>query len=141
MARHLVSVGVRVRMVYDAALFTHVGSSDRVLIGVEALGAEGLVTRTGTTALLAEARRREVPTLALTTSDKVTPRAECSLPAWCASAAWLLWENAPEGVRVDSQAYEVAPQTLVDQFITEHGQLGAADLAMKALTHSDALTR
>ena len=141
MARRLVAAGVRVRMVYDAALFAHVGSSDRVLLGVEALGAEGLVTRIGSTALLSEARRREVPTLVLATSDKVTPCAECSLPAWSASAEWMLWENAPEGVRVESQAYEIAPQALVDHFLTEHGQLSAAELALRALTHTDSLTR
>ncbi len=141
MARRLASVGARVRMVYDAALLAHVARSDRVLIGAEALGAEGAVTRVGTAALLAEARRREVPTLVLATTDKVIPGAGCSLPDWCEAADWLLWENSPEGVRLDSQAFEVAPQSLVDHFLTEHGQLGAADLAMRALTQTGALTR
>lgn len=141
MARRLVTVGVRVRMVYDAALLAHVGRADRVLVGVEALGAHDLIARVGTGALLADARRREVPTLALMTSDKVTPRAECALPAWCAAADWLLWEHAPEGVHIDSQAFEEVPLALVDRFLTEHGSLGAAELALRALTPPSALSR
>ena len=141
MARRLATVGVDVRMVYDAALLAHVGRADRVLLGVEAVGGLGLVARVGTGALLAEAQRMEVPTAALMTSDKVTPRAECSLPTWCAAADWLLWEHAPEGVQVDSQAYEEVPVELIDRFLTEHGPLGAAELALRALTPPSALSR
>lgn len=136
MARRLVEVGARVRMVYDAALLAHVRRADRVLVGVEAIGAMALITRVGTSALLEEARRREVPSHVLATSDKVTPDGDLALPAWCAGAGWLLWEHAPEGVRVDSQAYEEVPQALVDTFLTEHGALGAAELALRALRTS-----
>jgi Initiation factor 2 subunit family len=140
MARRLVNAGAKVRMVYDAALAQHVGRADRVWVGTEALGAGAFVARVGTRALLEEARRREVPSAVLTTSDKVTPRGELELPAWCAAAGWLLWEHAPEGVRVESQAFEAVPLDLPDRYFTEHGPLGASELALRALHLSRSLT-
>ncbi len=132
MARRLAGLGTRVRIVYDAALCTHVARCDRVLTGVEAIGAGILVARVGTTALLAEARRREVPNWVLASSDKVAPDGVATLPAWSDRATWLLWEHAPKGVVVESQAFEEVPAQGVDAFLTEHGPLTLADLALRA---------
>lgn len=139
MARALVAAGVKVRMVYDAALLTHVNRSDRVWLGTEAIGAEGFLARVGTASLLQESLRREVPVQVLATSDKVAPQGELTLPAWGEEDAWLLWERAPEGVRLESQAFEVVPFDAHLLFLTEHGPLGVAELAVRALTGSATL--
>lgn len=133
MARRLLPSGVKLRLIYDAALTGAVARADRVWIGTEAIGAQALVARVGTTALLEEAHRLEVPTAVLATSDKLVPGGEASLPAWSETDAWLLWENAPAGVRVDSQAFEQVPLELCDPFATEHGLSSAAELALRAL--------
>lgn len=133
MARRLVSRGAKVRVVYDAALVDAVVRADRVWLGTEAIGAEALLARVGTRAMLAEARRLEVPSTVVATSDKLLPGGELRLPAWCERAAWLLWERAPEGVRVDSQMFERVPLDLPDRFATEHGSCGPADVSLLAL--------
>ncbi|MDA1266279.1 MAG: hypothetical protein O2816_14450 [Planctomycetota bacterium] len=133
LARRLVAAGARVRMVYDAALLAPVLAADRIVIGTEAIGARAFLGRVGTTALFAEAQRREVPTTVLTTSDKLMPDGLLELPTWCETAGWLLWEHAPEGVEVASQAYESVPFEFTDRLTTEHGPLGAAELAVRAL--------
>ncbi len=133
MARRLIDAGVRVRMVYDAALADQVARADRVWFGTEAIGAGVLLARVGGRVLLTEARRLEVPSAVLATSDKLVPRGELSPPRWCADASWLLWERAPQGVRLESQAFESVPTDLPDLFATEHGRLSAAELSVRAL--------
>ena len=92
-----------------------------------------LVPRVGTRALLNEARRLEVPTAVLATSDKLVPDGELALPLWSERDTWLLWENAPEGVRLDSQAYESVPLDLPGVFATEQGRLSATELSLRCL--------
>ncbi len=82
-----------------------------------------------------------MPTAVFATSDKLTPRGKLTLPAWSERDSWLLWENAPEGVRVDSQAFETVPLELVDTFATEAGLEGAADLSLRSLWTEPAATR
>ena len=89
--------------------------------------------RAETRALLAEALRLEVPTYVLATSDKLAPRGEIALPEWCARDHWLLWENAPEGVGVESQAFETVPLDLPTAFATECGLESAVALSLRAL--------
>jgi len=133
MARELVPLGVQVRLCYDVALASQVANADRVLIGTEAIGPECVLGRVGTTALFQEARRREVPTLVLATADKWMPRGELMLPRWCEKDPWLLWESAPDGVELESQAFERVPLSLVDLFATECGLESASQFSLRAL--------
>ena len=133
MARHLANAGAKVRLVYDTALFGVLQRADRMWLGTEAIGAEAFLGRVGTRALAQEARRLGVPCAILTTSDKLMPAGELRTPNWCEQATWLLWEHAPEGVRLDSQAFEAVPLDIPDHFATEHGLLNAAQLSLRSL--------
>ena len=73
----------------------------------------------------------------VTTSDKLMPRGELSLPTYCASETWTLWEDAPEGVTVDAQAFEEVPHGLADAFFTEAGRESAAALCLRSLNTTD----
>lgn len=140
MALELAPRGVRVTLVYDAALGTQVPGCDRVWLGTEAIGAQAFLGRVGTRALLEEARRVEVPSAVLATSDKLMPRGELDLPAWCESEPWLLWYGAPEGVRLEVQLFERVPLELADAFATEHGIERAAEFSLRSLRTESALS-
>ena len=133
MAKELAPLGIDVRLCYDAALPAELASVDRFWVGTEALGAGAFLGRVGTTTLLREARRLEVPVAVLATSDKWMPRGALKLPAWCERDGWLLWENAPEGVELASQAFELVPLSLIDVFSTERGFESAAQFSLRAL--------
>ncbi|MFT5050339.1 MAG: hypothetical protein ACI8QZ_001740 [Chlamydiales bacterium] len=133
MARELVPLGVQIRICYDVALASELANADRVFIGTEAIGPECVLARVGTTTLFQEARRREVPTFVLATADKWMPRGEMMLPRWCEKDPWLLWESAPDGVELDSQAFERVPLSLVDFFATECGLESASQFSLRAL--------
>lgn len=133
MARRLANAGAKVRLVYDTALFGVLHRADRMWLGTESIGAEAFLAHVGTRALAEEARRVGVPCSILATSDKLMPAGELRTPSWCDQATWLLWEHAPEGVRLDSQAFEAVPLDIPDHFATEHGLLNATELSLRSL--------
>tara|TARA_R110002126_G_scaffold67964_6_gene171913 strand:- start:14135 stop:15244 length:1110 start_codon:yes stop_codon:yes gene_type:complete len=136
-ARELARAGVRVRIVYDAGLPSRVSGADRIWLGTEAIGAQGFLARVGTRTILEEARRLEVPSSVLATTDKLVPGGELALPAWGERDDWLLWEDPPEGVRVEAQPFESVPNSSVDGFHSERGPETPAALALQALATDD----
>ncbi|HJP00924.1 MAG TPA: hypothetical protein QF764_04080 [Planctomycetota bacterium] len=133
MASRLAAAGLAVRLVHDAALLACVRDADRVWLGAETVGAGCFVARVGARALLEEARRQEVPSAVLATSDKLAPEGEARLPDWCEGEPWLLWHDAPEGVVVERQLYERVPLGLVDDWLTEVGLERPADIFVRGL--------
>jgi len=137
LAQRLQPKGVQMSLIFDSALALAARRADRVWVGCDAIGAQAFLARRGTRALLEEAGRCEVPTAVVTTSDKLMPRGELSLPTYCANETWTLWEDAPEGVTIDAQAFEEVPHGLADAFFTEAGRESAAALCLRSLNTSD----
>jgi hypothetical protein len=136
MARRLARAGIAVTMVYDNAVPALAPRVDRVWLSTEAIGAGIFLARKGTRTLLEECARRDVPVRVLATSDKLVPGGALRLPAWCERETWLLWEDAPEGVRLEPQVFETVPIELVELvggFLTEIGRETAADLHLRSL--------
>jgi Initiation factor 2 subunit family len=133
MARRLARAGVSVTMAYDAALPSLVPRADRLWLSTEAIGAGAFLARCGTRNLLEECSRRDVPAAILATSDKLVPGGDLRLPAWCERETWPLWEDAPEGVRLESQCFESVPLELAGIFLTEVGTETASALHLRAL--------
>lgn len=133
MARRLARAGIPVTMAYDAALLGLVPRADRLWLSTEAIGAGAFLARRGTGNLLEECSRRDVPTRILATSDKLVPGGALRLPAWCDRETWLLWEDAPEGVRLESQCFESVSLELAGAFLTEIGLEAASALHLRAL--------
>jgi len=136
MARRLAHAGLRVTMVYDSAVLGLVPRVDRVWLGTESVGAGVFLARTGTRLLIEECARRDVPVQVLATSDKLVPGGALRLPSWCEEEDWRLWEDPPEGVRLESQTYESVPIDLLDHaggFLTEMGPETPAALHLRAL--------
>jgi len=136
MARRLSRAGIAATLVYDAALLSIVPRVDRVWLSTEAIGAGAFLARLGTRALIEECARRHVPATVLATSDKLVPGGALRLPAWADLENWRLWEDAPQGVRLESQFFEAVPTALFDlvgAFHTEIGAETAAAMHVRAL--------
>jgi hypothetical protein len=133
LARRLSSIGIEVTLSYDLAVFEHLTAVDRLWVGCEEIGAGEFLARRGTRALFEEARRLEVECAVVATSDKLTPGGILELPRWPLEERWILWEDAPPRVVLDSQTHERVPSQLADAFLTETGSESAASLALRAL--------
>jgi len=133
MAKRLIRAGVRVSLCYDAGLCAAVPRADRLWLSTEAIGTQSFLARVGTSQLVEECARQDVPVSVLATSDKLVPGGELRLPEWAARDTWLLWEDPPDGVRLESQFLELTAVDLPDAFVTELGTETIADLHLRAL--------
>ncbi len=142
-ATRLIEHGVHVTLTYDAALHAALGSVDRLWTGTEAIGAGSFLAPVGAAAWFEEARRLELPTCIVATSDKLMPAGELFLPAEGADDGWLLWDEAPRGVELRTRALEPVCLDRIDAVACELGLLGVGQLALRALVteHSPAPER
>ncbi|MDP6369078.1 MAG: hypothetical protein QF724_06640 [Planctomycetota bacterium] len=127
MALGLVAAGLPVRLAWDLALFDELPAADWLWLGTEAIGAGAFLAPRGSRALLEAARRLGVATAVVTTTDKLMPGGELIRPA-AGEESGLLWELPPEGVALDSCAWEAVPLDLPMTFITEQGAGQALDI-------------
>ncbi|MEO2162166.1 MAG: hypothetical protein ABGY29_06520 [bacterium] len=134
LARRLNKAGLHVRYVYDSALHIWATRADRIWLGTEAVGAEAFLGLMGCAHLCEQARLQGVPVAVLASSDKLLPSGwPLAAPAWGQSSAWQLWGDAPEGVRVESQPYELVSADLPNVFVSESGPSTAADYSLRFL--------
>ena len=125
-AQRLAKRGIGVTLTYDAALADAVARADRIWLGTEAHDETSFVARVGTEQVVAEARRRNIPVSLLATSDKFISSAErtsdeLELPGSAEADGWLLWEEPPEGVQLEPQAYTRMSLESIDVIVDEHG--------------------
>ena len=134
LARRLTKAGLHVRYVYDSALHLWATRADRIWLGTEAVGAGAFLGLIGCAHLCERARHQGVPIAVLASSDKLLPNGwSLATPAWGQSSAWQLWGDAPEGVWVESQPYELVSVDLPNVFVSESGPSTAADYSLRFL--------
>ena len=133
MGTRLIRAGVGVTMCYDAALCAVVPRADRLWLPTDAIGTQAFLARVGTRQLIEECARLEIPVSVLATSDKLMPGGDLRLPGWAERDDWLLWEDPPDGVRLESQFLEFVAVDLPNVFVTEIGEESVAALHIRAL--------
>ncbi len=137
MARRLEHLGLKARLVYDAAMPNLVASADRLWMGTEAIGADSVLATIGTGHVVQAAHKSQVPCTVLVTSDKLAPMGDLRLPEWAERETYLLWEAPVSGLQVESQFYERLPIQGTLVFATEFGLQSPAELALSALRTDD----
>jgi translation initiation factor 2B subunit (eIF-2B alpha/beta/delta family) len=130
-ARHLSSQGVAVRLVWDSALIACVAAADQVWLAAEGLGPAAFIGALGGASVLSEARRLEIPTTVLCTTDACLPGGEMRLPAWGDEEQWQLWSQGPEGVTLEAQPFEIIDASSVTRWITDEGHTTLGDLCVR----------
>ena len=134
LARRLNKAGLHVRFVYDAAVNIWAARADRIWLGTEGVGAAAFLGLVGSAHLCEQARHQGVPVAVLASSDKLLPSGwSLATPGWGQSSPWQLWGDAPEGVRVESQPYELVSTDLPNVFVSELGPSTAADYSLRFL--------
>jgi len=132
-ARHLANHGVRVRLAWDVAVVANVDEVDRIWLGTEAVGAGAFLAPVGTSLLLEQAERLEVPAAVLCTVDKLVPGGSVQLPPWGEEESWNLWAYAPEGVELSSQPLERVDAEKIGLWLTEAGEETLAEFCTRGL--------
>ncbi|MFM7280460.1 MAG: hypothetical protein ACKO32_01630, partial [Planctomycetia bacterium] len=122
---------LRIEITYDAALTDLCIEADRVWVTSECLGASSVLTRVGTTRLVAECEAEDVPIDWLASSSALLPGGELAAPRQLAES--LLWINAPGRVRLRTQWLEEMALPPRSMLCTDAGRETFGDLATRAL--------
>lgn len=133
LARDLAERGVRTRVTYDVVALGALDRVDLLLITTAAVGAGNFLARAGTGLACAEARRFDVPVRVLATRDDVLPGGNLRLPAWCEEESWMLWPDAPAGVQLESQCYEIQAFGVASEWLTDAGSERPTDLCVRGM--------
>ncbi len=127
-ARRLAGAGMAVTVLCDGALVARISQADLVLVGADAVLADGtLVHKAGTFALALGAREAGVPVYAVADRTKLAlgPVADE------ADDPDALWRSPPPGVVIDNPLFDRTPAALLAGVATERGLVAAAMAAAR----------
>jgi len=123
-AERLRELGVDVTLLVDSAAYRYLDDTDHVLVGADAVRADGaVVNKIGTAGLASNAFDRDVPVTVAAQTLKLAPRTlrghrieiEERDPA-------EVLDGADLDVAVENPAFDVTPRRFVDAIVTERGQ-------------------
>ena len=136
LATKLAAAGaLNVRVVTDSALPSQLPDTDLVLVGADAVRADGAVVHYGHRALAEAARAAGKPTYALAGVFKFLPLTD-ALPDPCSPGdPREVWDAPPEGVTVENHLREILPLTHLKGIVTEAGSFSPheAETRIRAL--------
>ncbi len=135
-ARELTEMGVDVTMVVDSAARRYMGEADHVLVGADAIAADGsVVNKVGTSGLAVVARERGTPVVVAAQTLKLDPAT--------LTGNVVEIEMRDEGevlddetradigdIEVENPAFDVTPPRYVDAIVTERGQFPPESIVM-----------
>jgi translation initiation factor 2B subunit (eIF-2B alpha/beta/delta family) len=124
----LLAHGIPVEYSVDMALFERLPEAHTVLVGADAIFPHGLVNKVGTQPLAQLAQYLGIPLFSLSTSLKFLPAAAAPLVHSADHPSQEVWPQAPAGVSVRNQYFEIVPLSLCNGIISEHGLYAPAAL-------------
>jgi len=136
-ARALMEIGHKVALVSDAAAPGLARDVDLVLIGADAVLADGaVVNKVGSYPIALAASAAGVPVYATCQSFKITPMH--SMPPEVHDGLEL-WETSPEGLEIRNPYFELVPRDLISGIVIETGVIECDEAARLAAARRFAL--
>ncbi len=127
LAAELAAAQISVTLTADAAMFSNLKQSELVIVGADSLGESGIVGKLGTAALATCAKWLGVPCYVLAASNKIWPTG-LGKQFIKSRPPEEIWDNAPAGVTVTNDYYDVTSWDAISGVVTEQGLLMAKDL-------------
>ncbi|MFC6755771.1 MULTISPECIES: ribose 1,5-bisphosphate isomerase [Haloarcula] len=127
-ARELRELGVDVTLVVDSAARRYLDDVDHVIVGADAIAADGsVVNKVGTSGLAVVARERGTPTVVAAGTLKLDPATMTgnAVEIEMRDESEVLAETDRENtgdVTVENPAFDVTPPRYIDAIVTERGQ-------------------
>ncbi|MCD6595912.1 hypothetical protein J7L68_09615 [bacterium] len=125
-AKFFTRYDIQVTLTLDCALGNLIEGVDAVVIGADAVTTDYIINKTGTVQISLLANYFDKPIYVLASTHKFTMSAN---PQKIASAK-SIWENAPDGIFVQSPLFERIPLALLTAVICERGPVGIEEIKM-----------
>ncbi len=119
-AKELGEAGIAVTLVTDGAAFSMTSQVHLVFVGADAVTADGIINKIGTSSLARIARQCAVPVYALCGSEKVVPPQYRMGLDDMSSREEILSEEV-RNVRVYNQYFDLTPYGFITRVVTERG--------------------
>ncbi len=119
-AEELASTGIKVEYSVDSLMATQIEKCDVVLLGADAITADGFYNKVGSLAVCLLARARGKPVYVCSHSLKFS-KSEIEIEERATSE---VWDKPPRAVAVLNPAFEFIPRQFVEGIICEKGVLG-----------------
>jgi len=130
MAARCAQVGLPVRLITDASVFSALNEVDMVLMGADAVTTDGgVINKMGSSAIACCAHALGVPVYVLAECRKIVPADEA--PFLEQGAISDVWEAPPEGVMVANGIFERVPPAYIQGIILEDGVFTPGDITQK----------
>jgi len=133
-AKELAGYGIKVSYIIDSAKQTYINDMDLVLVGADALTAEGnIINKVGTSELAILAREADVDfgvAAELLKFDPITARGHPE-PIEERDPGEV-WDKPPKGVKVRNPAFDLTKRDLIDFIVTEEGVLSPHNILSTA---------
>lgn len=123
MAAALASHGIKVQHFVDSAMRLAIKKADLVLLGADAITAEGkIINKIGSELVAEVAEKRGIPLYVCTNSLKFDPKTIFGFEEQIEErASSEVWSNPPKNVEVNNLIFEIIDPALVSGVITELG--------------------
>jgi ribose 1,5-bisphosphate isomerase len=127
-AEQLRDLGVPVTLIVDSAARRYLDDIDHVLVGADAIAADGsVINKIGTSGLAVNARDRGTPIMVAAQTIKLHPDTLTghTVEIEMRDESEVVDEGAREvigDITVDNPAFDVTPPRYLDAIVTEHGQ-------------------
>jgi len=123
-------IGLPVRLITDASVFSVLSEVDMVLMGADAVTADGgVINKMGSSAIACCAHALGVPVYILAEGRKIIPADEA--PELERGTPSDVWEAPPAGVTVENKVFERIPPAYIRGIILEDGVFRPGDIWQK----------
>jgi translation initiation factor 2B subunit (eIF-2B alpha/beta/delta family) len=123
LASTLASSGIEVINTFDCALGMVLSECRAAFMGVDCVGKPGVVNKVGSWMLAASCKELGIPLYALTGTEKFVTDERLFEFEKHERPGKEVWPDAPKGVQVLNQQYELIPLSMVTGIVTEQGIL------------------
>lgn len=134
LAAHLHRIGIPTMVIVDAAAARMMSKVTLVVVGADTVCEAGVVNKIGTRMIGLAAQELGVPLFVLAASSKFRPSNLPPVDLDQERPPADVWADAPAGLEVWNQYFELTPLRLVTTVITESGRLTPAEV-VEALRH------
>jgi translation initiation factor 2B subunit (eIF-2B alpha/beta/delta family) len=129
LALRLSAVGVAVTLATDAAASAMLSGRSAVVVGADAVTAEGWINKVGTGALAAAARTAGVPVMVLASREKFVDAPGFAEGALRVSGeADEVWTPSDSAIRIENPTFELVPLMLADLLLTDRDAISPDQL-------------
>lgn len=126
--KELAALGIPVTLIEDGAIGYFIHEADMVIVGADAIRAEGLINKTGTSLMALAAYQNKKPFYVAADTLKLDRRKKFIIEERPVKEVYADIHERLKGVKVRNPAFDITPWKFISRVITEKGVMTQANI-------------